>query len=68
MNIKKFLLGFVITFVLMFVVSAIVSYLYSLIAHGTGIFDWEMSFRFAFIFGIVLPSIQEIERKQKGKK
>jgi hypothetical protein len=65
MNIKNFLQGFAVMFVLVFAVSAVVSLLYSLLVHGTGIVDWESSIRFAFIFGIVLPTIQEIDRRKK---
>lgn len=60
-----FLRDFAITFAIVLVVSVIVSYFYSLIAHGAGSIDWEASFRFAIIFGIVFPAIREIERRQK---
>jgi len=58
MNIKKLLIMFVSIFVLTLVVSAITTYLYSLIAHGTGVIDWETSFRFAIIFGIMLTLME----------
>ena len=67
MNIKELLIGFVTVFVVTLVVSAIVTYLWSLIAHGAGVFDWETSFRFAVIFGIVLSWIRARERKKKEK-
>lgn len=54
MNIKEVLLDFGIIFVVSMIVTAIVTFLYSLIVHGTGIIDWETSFNFAIIFGIVL--------------
>lgn len=65
MNIKNLLQAFAVMFVLVFVVSAIVSFLYSFLFHGTGLVDWESSVRFAFIFSIVLPAIQEIDRRKK---
>jgi len=65
MNFQNILRGFVVYFVLVFVVSAGVGYLYSLVAHGHGIVDWESSFRLAFIFGIVLPVVHELERRPK---
>jgi hypothetical protein len=65
MSFQNILRGFVVYFVLVFAVSAAVGYLYSLIAHGQGIIDWESSFRLAFIFGIVLPMVHELERRQK---
>jgi len=65
MNFQNVLRGFVVYFVLVFVVSAAVGYLYSLVAHGQGIIDRESSLRLAFIFGIVLPIVPELERRQK---
>jgi hypothetical protein len=61
MNIKKLLIIFVLTLV----VSAITTYLYSLIAHGAGVIDWETSFRFAIIFGIMLTWMRGRESKEK---
>jgi hypothetical protein len=51
--------------VLVFVVSAIVSYLYCLVVHGQGVADWGSSVQFTFIFGIVLPTVGEFERRKK---
>ncbi len=65
MNLKNILRGFVVYFVLVFIVGAAVSFLYSLIAHGQGVVDWESSFRFALIFGVVMPVVGEFERKKK---
>jgi hypothetical protein len=53
---------------LVVLVSVIVTYLYSLVAHGTGVIDWETSFRLAIIFAIVLPALRETERKESAKK
>jgi len=52
---KDSLIHFGITFVVTLVVCAIVTFLYSLIAHGEGVVDWDTSVLFAVIFGIVLP-------------
>jgi hypothetical protein len=65
MNMKKLLIDFVITFALTLVVTAIVTFLYSLIVHGAGTVDWETSFRFAIILGIVLSWTKA--RDSKGK-
>ena len=65
MKIFKFIRDFAITLVIVFITSMIVSFLYSLIVHGSGSIDWEASFRFAVIFGIVFPTIRIIERRQK---
>ena len=67
MNIQKLLIDVVTTFALFLVVTVIVTFLYSLIAHGTGVIDWETSFRFAIIFGIVLPWIRARESKEEEK-
>jgi len=65
MSFQNILRGFVVYFVLVFVVSAAVGYLYSLVTHGQGIVDWESSLRLAFIFGITLPIVHELERRQQ---
>jgi hypothetical protein len=55
MNAKKFLLDVAVTTPVTFVVAAAVTYLYSLIAHGSGVVHWETAFQLAIILGIVLP-------------
>jgi hypothetical protein len=67
MNLKNFLISFVTTLVLTLVVAAIVSFLYSLVVHGTGVVDWELSFRMGIILGIILPSVKMLENRKKGK-
>jgi len=67
MNIKKLLIDFVTTFVVTLVITAIVTFLWSLIFHGAGTVDWETSFRFAIIFGIVFPWMRARESKEKEK-
>ena len=64
---KEFLLHFVIIFVLTLVVGSIVNFLWNLIFHGTQMIDWEIPFRFAIIFGIVLSWMKTRERKGKEK-
>jgi len=64
MNAKSFLRSFAVVFPLVFAVSAIVSYLYSLIVHGAGYVDWESSFRFGLILGIVLPFVNRFDGKK----
>jgi len=63
MNIKKYAINFTIIFTIALVVNIIVSFLYSLIVHGSGVIDWETSFRFAIVLGIVLPWIRQREKK-----
>ena len=67
MNIKNLFIDFVIVFIATIVVSPIVSYLYSLIVHGAGVCDWELSFRLAIIFGIIFSWMINRERKKKEK-
>ena len=57
MNIKKLLVGFVTVFAVSLTVSAIVTLLWNFIFHGASAVDWEASFRFASIFGVILPLI-----------
>ncbi len=64
MNTKELLINFTITFALTLVITVVVTFLYSLIVHGTGIIDWETSFRLAIILGIVLPSTRAGEKKE----
>ena len=65
MKIKSLLIGFAITFAVVFVVNAIVVYLWNLIMHGQGAFDWGLSFTLAVIVGIVLPVIRAMTIKEK---
>jgi hypothetical protein len=67
MNMRKYAVDFAITFTVVLLVTVIVTFLYSLIVHGSGVIDWETSFRFAIIFGIILPWMHQREKKQSGK-
>ncbi len=51
---KVLLVEGTVIFTLTFVVTALVSFIYSLVAHGTGVVDWESAIRFGLILGIVL--------------
>ena len=59
MKIKRFLIDFLIVFTVAFVVNLIVVFLWNLIAHGQGSFEWETPFRFAIILGIILPLLSK---------
>ncbi|MDP2303539.1 MAG: hypothetical protein Q8N03_14065 [Ignavibacteria bacterium] len=59
--IKDFFLVFVITFV----VVSLVTYLYGLLVHSSGTFDWATSFRLAIVLGIVFSWLHYRERKKK---
>ena len=65
MKIRDFLIRFAITFAVVFVVNAIVVYLWNLIAHGQGTFNWGLSFTLAVIVGIVLPVTRAMMSKEK---
>jgi hypothetical protein len=58
MNIKKFLGDFVTVFAVSLIVSVIVTLFWNLIVHGSSTVDWEASFRFAILFGIILSWIE----------
>lgn len=47
------------------VTTAIVTFLWNIIGHREGTIDWETSFRFAIIFGIVLTWVKSRETKEK---
>jgi hypothetical protein len=57
MNIKRLLSDFVTVFAVSFIVTGIVTLLGNLIVHGASTIDWETSFRFAIVFGIVFSWI-----------
>jgi hypothetical protein len=65
MSIRKLVVEFVIVFVVSLVTTALVTFLWNIIGHGTGTIDWETSFRFAVIFGIILTWAKSRETKEK---
>ena len=65
MNIKKLAVEFATVFAVALVTVAMVTFLWSLIGHGESIIDWETSFRFAIIFGIILTWVKSREIKEK---
>jgi hypothetical protein len=65
MNIKKLVVEFVTVFAVALVTTAIVTFLWNIIGHGESTIDWETSFRFAIIFGIILTWLKSREIKEK---
>jgi hypothetical protein len=65
MNIKKLVVEFVSVFAVSLVTVALVTFLWNLIGHGANAVDWETSFRFAIIFGILLTWVKSRETKEK---
>ena len=53
MNFKKLAVEFTTVFVITLVTTAIVTFLWNIIGHGKSTTDWETSFRFAVIFGVI---------------
>ena len=65
MNIKKLVVEFVTVFAVALVTAALVTFLWNLIGHGESTVDWETSFRFAIMFGIILTWVKSREIKEK---
>jgi len=58
MTIKKLVVDFVTVFAVTLIVCVIVTLLGNLIVHGASNIGWETSFRFAILFGIIVPWIE----------
>ena len=65
MNIKKLLVEFVTVFAVTLVTTVIVTFLWNLIGHGESAIDWESSFRFAVIFGVILTWVKSQETEER---
>jgi hypothetical protein len=65
MNIKKLAVEFGTVFAVALVTTSIVTFLWNIIGHGASAVDWETSFRFAIIFGIILTWVKSREIKEK---
>jgi uncharacterized membrane protein len=65
MNIKKLAVEFITVFAVALVITAIVTFLWNFIGHGESTIDWETSFRFAIMFGIILTWEKSRERKEE---
>jgi hypothetical protein len=57
MDIKKIATEFILVFAITLLVTLGVTFFWSLVFHGVAIIDWETSFRFATLFGIIFPII-----------
>jgi hypothetical protein len=65
MNITKLVIEFITVFIVALVTTAIVTFLWNLIGHRVSAIDWETSFRFAIVFGIILTWAKSRETKEK---
>lgn len=63
MDINKLLKDFLTVFTVSLVVSVVVTFLWSLIFHQMATIDWETSFRFATLLGVVLPLVDARRNK-----
>ena len=64
MDIKKLVIEFGTVFAVVLVTVALVTFLWNLIGHGASTIDWETSFRFAIIFGILITWVKSREVKE----
>ncbi len=62
MDLKKNATKFITVFVVTFLVSLGVTFLWDLVFHGIKTVDWETSFRFAIVLGIIFPIISSNKR------
>jgi hypothetical protein len=64
MNIKTLITEYITVFALTLVTIASVTFLWNIIEYGKSTIDWETSFRFAVIFGIILTWKKSREIKE----
>ena len=57
MSIKKIVIRFVTVFAVSLLVTLGITFLWNLVFHGAATIDWETSFRFATVLGIILTII-----------
>ena len=65
MNSRRLAVEFASVFAVALVTGALVTFLWNIIGHGASTIDWETSFRFAIIFGIILTWVKSREIKEK---
>jgi len=67
MDFKKIITRFIPVFAIALLICIGVTLLWSLVFHGIAIIDWETSFRFAILFGILFPIIDSRKRMKSEK-
>lgn len=65
-RIKNYITDFFLTAIISFFAVTLVNLLYNFIIHNEKSFDWETSFRFSLIFGIVFPFVRYLEKKKQN--
>jgi hypothetical protein len=64
MDFKKIAIEFITVFAITLLVCIGVTFLWNLVFHRVAIIDWETSFRFAILFGIIFPIINSRKRNK----
>jgi hypothetical protein len=67
MGFKKIVIEFIAVFAITLLVCIGVTFLWSLVFHGVATIDWETSFRFAILFGIIFPAIDSRKKMRSDK-
>ena len=65
MNIKRLVVEFITVFAVALVTAGIVTLLWNIIVHAEGIIEWETSFLFAILFGIIQTWLKSRDMKEK---
>ena len=55
MRTTQFVIYFILAFSVTFIVNMVAVFIYNMLAHGHGGFDWEITFMFAFTMGLFFP-------------
>ena len=55
MRTTQFIIYFLLSFSVSFVVNTVAIFIYNVLAHGQGGFNWEITFLFAFTLGLFFP-------------
>ena len=67
MDFKKIVIEFIIVFAISLLATLGINILWSWVFHGVAKIDWETSFRFAILFGIIFPIINSRKRMKSDK-
>jgi hypothetical protein len=63
MNIKSFLIRFVVYFAVAFTVNAVVIYVWNIFQKNDNVFRWEQAFVIALCIGVILSLTRELGEK-----
>jgi hypothetical protein len=63
MKIGTLTIEFLFVFIVTFAVSSLVTFLYSLLVHSNGIFDWETALRLSITLGIIFTWLKFRNKK-----